>query len=265
MADVFISYKREDRARVETLTGLLIDLELSVWFDAGIEVGAAWEARIMEEAEAAAAMVVCWSFAATASPWVKREAEVGLRRGVLVPVMLHWCAPVAPFDAIQAADLTKWDGAPDNVELQRVLQRIEQLTAKRDIARNARRRGGGRNEELVALLRQILVRRARAGDAPFTYREVEALLRGAAEAERIDMRDFDQHSLWGALDAIAEQNRARREPPLGALVVGKNAGLPGRGYFQKHVFLEGGHDDLERAVHERHLARVRASAWPQDP
>jgi hypothetical protein len=102
MADVFISYKREDRARVEALTELLIDLELSVWFDAGIEVGAAWEARIMEEAEAASAMIVCWSFAATASPWVKREADVGLKRGVLVPVMLQWCAPVAPFDAIQA-------------------------------------------------------------------------------------------------------------------------------------------------------------------
>jgi hypothetical protein len=265
MADVFISYKREDRARVEALTELLIDLELSVWFDAGIEVGAAWEARIMEEAEAASAMIVCWSFAATASPWVKREADVGLRRGVLVPVMLQWCAPVAPFDAIQAADLTKWDGAPDDPNLQRVLARVEQLTAKKDLARNARRRGGGQNEELVALLRHLLVQRARTGGAPFAYREIEALLREAAVAERLDMHDFDQHSLWGALDAIAEQNRSRREPPLGALVVGKNNGLPGRGYFQKHVFLAGGHDELERAVHDRHLERVRASSWPQDP
>lgn len=265
MADVFISYKREDRPRVEALNALLLDLELTAWFDAGIEVGATWEARIMEEAEAASAMVVCWSFAATASPWVKREAEVGLRRGVLVPVMLQWCAPLPPFDAIQAADLTKWDGAPDDPELQRVLQRIEQLTAKKDIARNARRRGGGQNEELVALLRHLLVQRARAGAATFTYREIETSLREAAALERLDMRDFDQHSLWGALDAIAEQNRSRREPPLGALVVGKNNGLPGRGYFQKHVFLAGGHDDLERAVHERHLERVRASAWPQDP
>jgi hypothetical protein len=265
MADVFISYKREDRPRVEALTELLIDLELSAWFDAGIEVGAAWEARIMEEAEAASAIVVCWSFAATASPWVKREADVGLRRGVLVPVMLQWCAPPPPFDAIQAADLTKWDGAPGDPDLQRVLQRIEQLTAKKDVARNARRRGGGQHEELVALLRHLLVARARSGEAPFTYREIEARLREAAAEERLPLGEFDQHSLWGALDAIAEQNRSRREPPLGALVVGKNNGLPGRGYFQKHVFLEGGHDDLERAVHDRHLARVRASLWPQDP
>ncbi len=66
MADVFISYKREDRARVEALYALLLDLELGVWFDAGIEVGAAWEARILEEAEQARAILVCWTFAATA-------------------------------------------------------------------------------------------------------------------------------------------------------------------------------------------------------
>lgn len=265
MADVFISYKREDRPRVEALNALLLDLELTAWFDAGIEVGAAWEKRIVEEAEAAAAMIVCWSFAATASPWVKREAEIGLRRGVLVPVMLQWCAPVAPFDSIQAADLTRWEGAPDDPELQRVLARIEQLTAKKDIARNARRRGGGQNEELVSLLRSLLVQRARSGEPPFTYREIEAKLREAAAEDHLDMGEFDQHSLWGSLDAIAEQNRSRREPPLGALVVGKNNGLPGRGYFQKNAFLVGGHDDLERAVYDRHLERARAYSWPQDP
>lgn len=265
MADVFISYKREDRPKVEALNALLVDLELTAWFDAGIEVGAAWEKRIMEEAEAASAMVVCWTFAATASPWVRREAEVGLRRGVLVPVMLQWCALVAPFDAVQAADLTKWEGAPDDPELQRVLAKIGQLTSRKDLARNARRRAGGQNEELVALLRHLLVQRARAGEASFTYHEIEARLREAAASERLDMTDFDQHSLWGALDALAEQNRSRREPPLGALVVGKNNGLPGRGYFQKHVFLSGGHDELERAVHLRHLERVRGSTWPQDP
>lgn len=265
MADVFISYKREDRPRVEALLELLIDLEVTVWFDAGIEIGAAWEQRILEEAEVASAMVVCWSFAAAASPWVRREAEIGLRRGVLAPVMVQWCAPVPPFDTIQAADLTNWEGAPHHPELQRVLVRIEQLTGKRDLARNARRRGGGQHEELVALLRRLLVQRARSGEGPFTYREIEASLRELAVAERMDMQDFDQHSLWGALDAIAEQNRSRREPPLGALVVGKNNGLPGRGYFQKNVFLAGGHDDLERAVHDRHLQRARAYGWPQDP
>ncbi|MEQ1708343.1 MAG: toll/interleukin-1 receptor domain-containing protein [Terricaulis sp.] len=265
MADVFISYKREDRPRVEALTALLIDLELTAWFDAGIEVGAAWEARIQEEAETAQAVIVCWTFAACASPWVKREAQIGLDRDVLVPVLLQWCAPVAPFDKIQTADLSNWEGAPDHPELQKILFRLQGLTAKKNLARNARLRAGGQHEELVSLLRALLVARARAGEAPFTYREAEENLRAAAESEGLRLGEFDQHSLWGALDAIAEQNRKRREPPLGALVVGQSNGLPGRGYFQKHVFLAGGHDDLERLVFERHLERVRASDWPQDP
>lgn len=52
MADVFISYKREDIARVEPLVALLLDLDVSVWFDAGIEVGVEWEQRIQEEIDA---------------------------------------------------------------------------------------------------------------------------------------------------------------------------------------------------------------------
>jgi TIR domain len=265
MSDVFISYKREDRPRVEALTALLIDLELTAWFDSGIEVGAAWERRIEEEAESALAMIVCWTFAACASPWVMREAEIGRRRGVLIPLMISPCAPVAPFDKLQAADLTRWEGAPDDPELQKVLHRLQQLTGRTTLARNARLRAGGQHEELVALLRALLVARARSGQAPFTYREAEDALRAAAAADGLRLGEFDQHSLWGALDSIAEQNRKRREPPLGALVVGQNNGLPGRGYFQKHVFLAGGHDDLERAVFERHLERVRATDWPQDP
>jgi hypothetical protein len=265
MADVFISYKREDRPQVELLNALLVDLDLDVWFDAGIEVGEAWEARIVEQAETAAAVIVCWTFAAVASPWVAHEAQIGLDRGVLVPVTLKWCAPIAPFDQIQAADLTQWDGAPDHPELPRVLHRLEQLTQHKNLARNARLRAGGQHVELVALLRRLLVARARASGPPFTYREAETRLREEAEREGLKLGEFDQHSLWGALDSIADQNRRRREPPLGALVVGQNNGLPGRGYFQKHVFLDGGHDDLERAVFERHLARVRNSDWPQDP
>ncbi len=179
--------------------------------------------------------------------------------------MLQWCAPPAPFNHLQAADLTAWTGAPDHYELQRVLVRLEQLTEKKHLARSARLRAGGQHEAMVALLRAMLVQRARSGADPFTYREAETELRAAAGREGLKLGEFDQHTLWGALDSIAEQNRRRREPPLGALVVGQNNGLPGRGYFQKHVFLAGGHDDLERAVFQRHLERVRASDWPQDP
>jgi hypothetical protein len=264
VSDVFISYKREDKARVETLYALLLDLDVPVWFDAGIEVGAEWEQRIEEQIAAAQAMIVCWTFAAVSSHWVTREAKIGLERGILVPVMLAPCALVPPFDAVQAADLAQWGGAPDHPEVQKVLGKLEQLLGKRNLARNARLRAGGQKEEMVAVLRSLLVERARSGERPFTYKEAENALREAAEAEDLRIGEFDQHSLWGALDAISEQNRRRREPPLDVLVVSKDTGRPGRGYWQKHAFLEGNGDALEQALFERHLARVRKSSWSQD-
>lgn len=264
MSDVFISYKREDKARVELLHALLLDLDVNVWFDAGIDVGAEWERRILEQIDAAQAMIVCWSFAAVSSHWVTREATVGLERNMLVPVMIHPCALVSPFDALQSADLTQWDGVPDHPEIQKVLLRLGLLLGKKNIARNARLRAGGQKEAMVDLIRALLIDRALSGGEPFTYKEAEDALRAAAKEEDLQIGEFDQHSLWGALDAIAEQCRRRREPPLDVLVVSKDTGRPGRGYWQKHAFLPGDGDELEKQVFERHLAAVRASKWNQD-
>lgn len=264
MSEVFISYAREDRSRVESLFALLLDLEVPTWFDAGIETGEEWEKRIYAQIAQARAMVVCWTFAACASPWVKKEAAIGLERGILVPVLVAPCALVAPFDTLQAADLTDWDGAPNHPDVQKVLSKIGQLLEQKNLARNARLRAGGQNEALVDLLRKLLIERARSKAPPYTYMEAEQALREAAAAEDLRIGEFDQHSLWGALDALSEQNRRRREPPLNVLVVSKETGRPGRGYWQKHAFLDGGGDELEHMVFARHLARVRASKWSQD-
>lgn len=264
MSEVFISYAREDRARVEAFYALLADLEVPAWFDAGIEAGEEWERRIGEQIDLAKAMVVCWTFASVSSPWVKREAQAGLERGILVPVTLLPCALVKPFDAVQSADLTSWDGSPDHAEVQKALHRLGQLLDRKHLARNARLRAGGQNEALVDLLRKLLIERARSRAEPYTYTEAEHALREAAAKEDLRIGEFDQHSLWGALDSISEQNRRRREPPLNVLVVSKETGRPGRGYWQKHTFLDGAGDELEQMVFKRHLARVRASKWPQD-
>ena len=264
MSDVFISYKREDKARVEALYTLLLDLDVRVWFDAGIEVGMEWERRILEQIEKAQAVIVCWSFAAVSSHWVMREAQIGLDRGILVPVTIHPCALVPPFDALQSADLTKWDGSSDDPEIQKVLLRLGLLTGKKNLARNARLRAGGQKEAMVDLIRSLLIDRAIFGGAPYTYKEAEDALRVAAAEEDLQIGEFDQHSLWGALDTIAEQCRRRREPPLDVLVVSKDTGRPGRGYWQKHAFLPGDGDDLEKLVFNRHLNAVRAYNWSQD-
>src|SRR5688572_18888546 len=73
MADIFISYKRQDRRRIEAMSQALVDLGLSVWFDYSIDVGEDWSKRITSELEAARAVIVCWSPEACLSSWVLRE------------------------------------------------------------------------------------------------------------------------------------------------------------------------------------------------
>jgi TIR domain-containing protein len=265
MADVFISYKREDRRRIEAMSQALVDLGLSVWFDYSIDVGEDWSKRIQKELEEAQAIIVCWTPEACQSDWVKHEASIAMQRQVMLPLILKTCSPPALFSSIQAADLTDWDGSSTDRRFLGLLSRLEQLTRKKGLAKEGWQRAGGREGELVAVLRALLVAKARSKEAPFTYAEAQAALRIAAKEQGLDLKDFAQPSLWGALDEIADQNRRNREPPLGVLIVSEDDGLPGRGYFQKHVFLEGKHDTLEKQVFKRHLSRVRRHKWEQDP
>ena len=58
-------------------------------------------------------MVVLWSESSVKSPWVTEEAEEARRLGkTIVPVLIQRVEPPIGFRAIQAADLTKWDGTP---------------------------------------------------------------------------------------------------------------------------------------------------------
>jgi hypothetical protein len=61
MVDVFLSYKREDRPRVDRLATCLADLDIDAWYDVSLRAGDDWQARIEEIARAAKAIVVCLS------------------------------------------------------------------------------------------------------------------------------------------------------------------------------------------------------------
>ena len=67
MADVFISYKREDAARVRKLVAALRDAGLDVWWDEDIPASAPWEATIERALADAKEVIVCWSPASVGS------------------------------------------------------------------------------------------------------------------------------------------------------------------------------------------------------
>lgn len=110
MADVFISYAREDRGLAERLAHALEAAGRSVWWDREILPGNDFTAVIAGELAHAKAVVVIWSPTSIASGWVRDEAHEGLERQALVPVLIGGVEPPMGFRSIQAADLSGWDG-----------------------------------------------------------------------------------------------------------------------------------------------------------
>lgn len=120
MADIFISYAREDKARAQILAEALGRHNFSVWWDKKIPPGKTWEEFIGGALDSAKSVIVLWSEMSVKSNWVKEEADRAARRGVLIPVLIDKIDPPLGFGRIEAADLINWQGEssdPDFLEL----------------------------------------------------------------------------------------------------------------------------------------------------
>lgn len=113
MADIFISYARADREKIEKLAAALEAEGYSVWWDRQIESGAEFSKDIERELEAAKAVIVAWSSSANESRWVKDEANVAAEAGKLLAVTLDDGLPPIGFRQYHALDFSGWkrDGA----------------------------------------------------------------------------------------------------------------------------------------------------------
>ncbi|HVY89261.1 MAG TPA: toll/interleukin-1 receptor domain-containing protein [Hyphomonadaceae bacterium] len=133
MADIFISYRREDRRHAEQLANAFIDDGLEVWWDGSLEAGETYDEKIQTLLQSAKAVVILWSPAAVESDWVRSEGSVGRERGVLVPVMIKKVEIPVPFNLIHTANLTKWDGDRTDPDYVGVLKRVKELSSKQNV------------------------------------------------------------------------------------------------------------------------------------
>ena len=115
-ADVFLSYAEEDRARAGRLSSALEAFGWTVWWDREIAPGSTWRETIERAIEGTRCMVVLWSSSAIVSRWVHEEAEEGLARSRLVPVLIEQVRPPMGFRSVQACDLSDWEGDPEAAE-----------------------------------------------------------------------------------------------------------------------------------------------------
>lgn len=110
MADVFISYKREDKALAMAMAEALKAEGFSTWWDDRLVPAQHWDEGIESGIRDAAAVLVLWTPLSVTSEWVRTEAEFAKRANKLVPVLRQPCQPPLSFLLIQAADLSRWDG-----------------------------------------------------------------------------------------------------------------------------------------------------------
>jgi len=128
MADIFLSYAREDMNRAEALAAALESRGWSVWWDRRIPAGKDFNAHLQEELDAARCIVVLWSKASTASQFVRDEAGEGLD-GRLVPVLIEHVKQPLGFRQLQAADLVGWDGVRPHDSFERFVHAIAGIVA----------------------------------------------------------------------------------------------------------------------------------------
>jgi formylglycine-generating enzyme required for sulfatase activity len=132
MADIFISYKREDRARIAPLARALEARGYTVWWDLELVAGQKWSKKIKAELDAAKCVVVAWTRASVAedrtyaSEWIENEADDAHRRGVLVPALLDEGRIAWVHQRIQFATLTDWSGDAEHPGFADLLEGIKQ-------------------------------------------------------------------------------------------------------------------------------------------
>ena len=116
MADIFVSYSSEDLERVKPLVAALEEEGWSVWWDRELVAGPSFDREIEKALDAARCVVVIWSSSSTESTWVRTEANEGLEREILVPLLIDDVKPPLAFRMAQTAKMFNWPDQSEQLE-----------------------------------------------------------------------------------------------------------------------------------------------------
>ena len=113
--DVFVSYAKKDRAKVEPLVNLLRTKQLKVWWAEELRTGRRWRVEIEERMEAARHVLVVWTKdAVKADSFVREEAQYAAEMDKLVHVRVENVRPPLGFREFHYEDLSGWTGQPSH-------------------------------------------------------------------------------------------------------------------------------------------------------
>ncbi len=125
MADIFISYARQDRDRIGKLAAALEEAGFSVWWDRHIAGGAEFSKDIERELGAATVVIVAWSRQSIESRWVKDEAVAAADAGKLIPISIDQTPAPLGFKQFHVIDFARWNGDAQADVFQDLMRAVE--------------------------------------------------------------------------------------------------------------------------------------------
>ncbi|MFI4976928.1 MAG: toll/interleukin-1 receptor domain-containing protein [Caulobacterales bacterium] len=131
MADVFISYKREDRETAQLLSSVLSDLGFEVWWDLDLLSGDPFRKAIKAVIDECRVAVVLWSALSVQSDFVVDEASYAKTQGKLCPASIDGAHPPFGFGELHTEDLSTWTGEIFHPEFQKLVRALESRVGRK--------------------------------------------------------------------------------------------------------------------------------------
>ncbi|MEY4270293.1 MAG: hypothetical protein RLZZ58_1509 [Pseudomonadota bacterium] len=131
MVDVFISYSRDNKARVAQIADAVTRAGYDVWWDAELPPHRSYGDVITEKITGARAAIVVWSHSAAASEWVRAEADVARQQKKLIQTAIDDVMPPLPFNQIQFADISDWQGQDEHSGWRKIKMSLVDLCGAR--------------------------------------------------------------------------------------------------------------------------------------
>jgi hypothetical protein len=132
MADIFISYKREDRKYAKKIAELLTQRGHDVWWDIELLPGDKFADEINVILNKVKATVVLWTPNSKNSPWVKSEALRAFNNNTLIPALLKNTEIPVPFNTLHTLDLTSWESDGISSTLNALVTAVDKKVGTRD-------------------------------------------------------------------------------------------------------------------------------------
>jgi len=126
MADVFISYAREDRLIARDLANYLESRGFSTWHDIELRGGDDYQLKIAKMIGGSFAVIVIWTPDSVKSLWVRAEAGLANNNGKLVPIkteQLKYDDIPPPFNLLHAIDIESKEDIATSIALKIATER----------------------------------------------------------------------------------------------------------------------------------------------